>query len=368
MLKKTILILLLLASIVPFIFAGGQGEQKPATLTKFTFITPRGTVEVMDDYNLWVALDMGYFKQMGLDVTIEPGPFDAFACTKFVDQKQADVGYPSPGVLTASVDTGMDVTMVYEMMVEQVFDFAVQKDSPIQSIKDFAGKTMSVGDPGWQVIIDPILVEAGVDPKSITYVGAGNQWGQAVAQGKADIALTWKGLRAQWDAQGLGLRYFLGETFSKMPANGYCARKSDLKDPVKRDLLVKFLRGTSMGIHFARSNPRAAAQIVYSRFAAIREQMKPDLALLSMQQLHWGYTGGQRVGQGYGWFEMNGWKTYLDIIAKLGQTKKVLPLADVATNELIKEANTFDHAKVEKDAKAFKLNDTWKDVPVSGNW
>ena len=123
-----------------------------------------------------------------------------------------------------------------------------------------------------------------------------------------------------------------------------------------------------MGIHFARTNPRAAAQIVYDRFPAIREQMKPQLALESMQQLHWGYTGGARMGTGYGWFNLNGWKTYLDIISKLGQTKKLLPLENAATNDLIKEANDFDHARVESDAKNFKLNDMWKDVPVTGSW
>ena len=136
-------------------------------------------------------------KDQGLDVVMEPGPMDSFACTKFVDQKKADVGYPSPGILTASVDTGIDVVLVYEMMLDQVFDFAVQKDSPIKSVKDLAGKTFSVGDGGWQVIIDPILIEAGVDPKSVKYVAVGALWGQAVSEGKADVALTWKGLRAQ---------------------------------------------------------------------------------------------------------------------------------------------------------------------------
>ncbi len=368
MYKITIVGVLLVLLTASLLFAAGGQEKKPVELTKMTFITPRGTVEVMDDYNLWVAIELGYFEAMGLDVTMEPGPLDAFACTKFVDQKQADVGYPSPGILSASVDTGMDVIMVYEMMVEQVFDFAVRKDSDIKSVKDFPGHTMSLGDAGWQVIVDPILVEVGIDPASIEYVAVGAQWGQAVALGKADIALTWKGLRAQWDAQGLNLKYFLGEEFSKMPANGYAARKSDLADPAKRDLLEKFLRGTSMGIHFARHNPRAAAQIVYDQFAAIREQMEPDLALKSMQQLHWGYTGGDRKGDGYGWFDLNAWETYLDIIAELGQTKKRLPLDQVATNDLIAAANDFNHAKVERDAKNFKLNDTWKNVKVEGNW
>ncbi len=366
--KRSFLIFLLVVLAAAALFASGKKEEAAQELVTMTFITPRGTVEVMDDYNLWVAIELGYFKELGLNVVMEPGPLDAFACTKFVDQKQADVGYPSPGILTASVDTGMDVIMVYEMMIDQVFDFAVRQDSPIQGLKDFEGKTISLADQGWQVIVDPLLVEAGVDPKSVQYVAVGAQWGQAVSLGKADVALTWKGLRAQWDAQGLNLRYILGESFSKMPANGYCARQSDLKDPAKRELLVKFLRGTSMGIHFARHNPRAAAQIVYDKFAAIREQMEPDLALKSMQQLHWGYTGGERRGQGYGWFELDGWNTYLDIIAKLGQTKSRLPLEEVATNDLIKEANDFDRARVERDARNFKLNDTWKDVQVTGDW
>jgi len=189
-----------------------------------------------------------------------------------------------------------------------------------------------------------------------------------VAQGKADIALTWLGLAPQWGSVGMDLRYFYGETFSKMPANGYCARKSDLKDPAKKALIAKFLKATSMGIYFARINPRAAAQITYSKFPAVREQMKPDLAIKSMQELHWGYTGGARKGAGFGWFDTKGWSTYLDIISTLGQTKRHLALAETVTNELIKEANNFYHAKVERDAKNFKLNDEWKDVPVTGNW
>jgi NitT/TauT family transport system substrate-binding protein len=366
--RRVVVVLALMMILVAAAAFAGGAKEAPKEMVKMTWISPRGTLAVMDDYNMWVPIQLGYFKEMGLDVDMEPGPMDSFAATKFVDQGKADVGYPSPGILTSSVDSGMNVIMVYEMMMGQVFDFAVKKDSPIKSLADFPGHTMSIGDAGWQVIVDPILVEAGIDPKSITYVTAGAQWGQAVSLGKADIALTWEGLRAQWEAQGLDLRYFIGQDFSKMPANGYCARKTDLKDPTKRDHLVKLLRGASMGIYFAHINPRAAAQITYDRFPELRQQMTPDLALKSMQQLHWGYMQGELKGQGFGWFNLDSWKTYLGIIYKLGQTKKDLTVGEVATNELIKEANNFDKARVEKDAKAFKLNDTWKNVQVTGDW
>ena len=191
MLRKMLFALTLVLLSAFMAFAGGQGESK--ALTKMTYITPRGTLEVMDDYFLWVAIDQGYFKELGLNIDMEPGPVDAFACTKFVDQKKGDVGEPSPGVLTASVEQGMDVIMVYEMMLGNVFDFAVRKDSPIKSVQDLAGKTIALGAIGFEVISDPLLVEAGVDPKTVKYVAIGEQVGQAVAEGKVDAALSWEG-------------------------------------------------------------------------------------------------------------------------------------------------------------------------------
>lgn len=218
-------------------------KEAEVELAPMTFITPRGTLEVMDDYNLWVPIHMGYFKDLGLDVTMEPGPGDAFACTKFVDQNQADVGYPSPGILTSSIDTGMSVILAYEMMIGSVWHIAVREDSPMKSPKELAGKTISIGWAGWQVIMDPLLVELGIDPASVEYVVAGQQWGQMVDQGKADAALCWLALDVQWNAVGLRLKYFRGTDFSIMPSNGYAVRKSDLTNPAKRDTLVKFSKG-----------------------------------------------------------------------------------------------------------------------------
>jgi len=346
----------------------GAGEKKKAKgeLDKVTWISPRGTLEVMDDYNLWVPIEMGYFEELGLDVTLEPGPMDAFACTKFVDQNQADLGYPSPGILTASVDQGMNVIMAYEMMIGSVWKFAVRPDSDIKSPKELAGKTIALGDMGWKVIVDPLLVELGIDPNSVNYVAAGQQWGQMVAQGKADAALAWLALDVQWEAAGIKLKYFEGSDFSVMPSNGYCVRKTDLDDPKKRDVLVRFLKGTSMGLHFGRFNPQAAAQIVYERFPAVREQMTPEVALESMRQLAYAYVEGERRGLGYGAFVPSGWQKYLDIIYQLGQTKRHLTLEETITDELVEEANDFDRKRVEKDAKSFKLNDTWKNVKPKG--
>jgi NitT/TauT family transport system substrate-binding protein len=328
------------------------------------WISPRGTLDVMDDYDLWVPIKMGYFKELGINAQLIAGPIgDALACTKFVAQHQADMGYPSPGVLTASIDGGIPVKSIWDMAPGQVFDFALPTSSTIKSVKQLAGKKIALGSAGWSTIADPILVEAGVNPKSVTYVNAGNQWAQAAESGQADAALSWEGLRAQWQGQGFKLKYLIGTTFSHQPSNVYSVRVDDLSDPAKVDLYTRFLQGVVMGLEFARANPRAAAMITYELRPKLQKTLKPQAAYDSFLQLAGMYAFSKRQGKPWGWNDPKGWSSYLAIVHKLGQTKKALKFADVATNSIGVAANKkADVARARKDAKAFKLDATWQAV------
>ena len=61
-------------------------------------------IEVLDDYPYWVGKKYGYFGD--IETTLEPGPSDATATVKLVDQNQADIGYPSPGVFSLGAGAG----------------------------------------------------------------------------------------------------------------------------------------------------------------------------------------------------------------------------------------------------------------------
>jgi NitT/TauT family transport system substrate-binding protein len=328
------------------------------------WISPRGTLDVMDDFNLWVPSKMGYFNKLGINAKLIAGPIgDALATTKFVAQNQADMGYPSPGVLTASIDSGIAVKSIWDMISGQVFDFALPQSSSISSVKDLTGKKIALGSAGWSTIVDPILVEAGVDPKSVTYVNAGNQWAQTVESGQADAGLAWEGLRAQWAGQGLKLKYLIGTKFSKQPSNVYSVRASDLSDKAKVDLYTRFLQGMIMGLEFAKANPRAAAQITYSARPALQKSLKPQAAYDSFLELATAYGSSHRQGKGWGWNFPGGWANYLKIVHDLGQTKKLLAPSDVYTNALVTTANKkADKKTAIADAKKFKLSATWQKV------
>ncbi len=325
------------------------------------WISPRGTLDVMDDYNVRVPIAMGYYKQLGIKAQLNAG--SGSGEMQLVAAHKVDMGYPSPGVLSSAIDAGVPVIGIWEQYPAQVFDFVLPGDSKITSPSQLAGKKIAVLTIGWKAIIDPILADAGVDPKSVKYVELGTQWVQAVARGQADAGLAWEGLRAQLDGEaahfgaGFSIKFLIGAQFSHDPSNVYAVRKADMSDAKKRDIYTRFLAGVVMGFEFARANPKAAAEITYGQLPALQSIISPQVALESMAQLASGYSLQKRNGGLWGSFNVNAWNSYLATIAKLGQVKKQYSFHDVIDTSLIAAANKHANvARARRDARAFKLD------------
>ena len=327
------------------------------------WVSPRGTIEVLDDYPYWVAKKYGYFGD--IQTTLEPGPSDATACVKLVDQKQADMGYPSPGVFSLGLEQGIPIVSVFHMGGSDVFDFAFRKGEKAKSVKDLEGKTILLGSAGWQAICDPMLYAAGVDVKTIKYVEAGwPTWGTALKAGKGDAALCWEGLRAQWKGQGLDFDYILGKDYSKLPANSFVIRKADFEDPAKKPLYARYLQGWAAGLEFGKQNPRAATAIVMMQFPGLASQMNPTVATESMMQLANVFGGRMDERKKWGYHLPSSWELFFATAQKIGQISHPIKFEDVCKNDLIDEANAFDKAKVQADAQGFALSPDYQAVDV----
>ena len=344
---------------------GGFGGPRRAFAAAETirWVSPRGTIEVLDDYPYWVAKKFGYFGDIA--TTLEGGPSDATACVKLVDQKQADVGFPSPGVFSLGLEQGIPIVSVFEMGGADVFDFAFRKGEKPKSVKDLEGKTVLLGSAGWQAIADPMLDAAGVDIKKVKYVEAGwPAWGTALKAGQGDSALSWEGLRAQWKGQGLDFDYLLGRDFSKLPANSFVIRKADFDDPAKQKVYARYLQGWAAGLEFGRQNPRAATVIVMTQFPGLASQMTPAVATESQMQLANFFAGRWDERKKWGYHIIPSWQLFFDTGRKIGQITKDFKTEDVVKNDLVDEANAFDAAKVKADAEGFALPAEYQAVDV----
>lgn len=329
----------------------------------FTWISPRGTLEVLDDYGFWVGKKMGYFGDLNVDM--QPGPSDGTATVKFVDVGQADMGFPSPGVFSFGLSEGMNLKSVFHMGARDTFSLAFRKGEGPADIKGIEGKTILLGSAAWQPIVDPMLAAQGVDISTITYIEAGwPTWGTALAGGQGDAALAWEGLRAEWIATGLEFEYWLGVQNSPLPANTFVIRAADLEDADKRAFLEQYLRGWAMGMEFAEHNPRAAVQAVFDQFPTLGSNVGPALGTTSILQQMNVFRGDWENRQGWGWHDMASWQTFFDLSAEIGQNATPLQAADVCSNDLIPGANTFDVEQVKADAAAAVLSEEMAAVDV----
>jgi NitT/TauT family transport system substrate-binding protein len=318
------------------------------------WVSPRGTIDVLDDYAYHVAIKMGYFGD--IKTTLEPGPIEATSGTKAVDTGQADVAYPSPGVYSLMIEQGSPLISVFQLGAYDVFDFAFQKGQAPASVKDLEGKTLALGSAGWQSIVDPEIAQAGGDPTAVEYVDAGPQWGQILAQGQADSALSWAGLRAQWAAIGLDFDYIIGKDWSKFPANSYVIRRSDFEDASLADIYGRYFRGWAQGLEFGYHNPVAATQITFEALPALNEVFEDkQIAVESMWQLAEVFRGDWAEREGWGWHSEEAWDLFLKTAFDIGQLSEDLSAADVLSNDWVAAANDFDHDAVKEAALAYEL-------------
>jgi len=335
---------------------------------KVVWVSPRGTLEVLDDYPYWIAKKMGYFGD--IETELLPAIMEATSSSKAVADKQADMSYVSPGVFSLGVEAGIDLVSVWQMGAYDVFDIAVPKGmgAEVKTLKDLEGKTVVLGDIGWSSIVDPMIAQAGGDPAKVKYNASGPTWAQALKAGQADAALSWEGLRAQWKAGGLDFDYILGKDWSKFPANSFQIRRADFEDTALKDLYTRYLRGWAMGMEFGYLNPRAATQITMdepSLTKALNDTFKDKaVAVESMWQLATVYRGDWSTRQGWGWHDMTSWGTFLSTIREIGQLTKEIKPEQIVSNDFVTAANDFDKNKVKTDAMAYKLSPEIEAVPV----
>ncbi len=343
-------------AVVVTTLGGASLLSKPANAAEtFTWISPRGTLEVLDDYPYWVGKELGYFGD--LDTKMEPGPSDGTATVKFVAVGQADMGFPSPGVFSFALENDMDLISVFNMGAVDVFDFAFRPGEGVTDLKELEGKTVLLGSAAWSAITDPMFAAAGVDPKKINYVEGGwPQWGTLLASGQGDAALAWEGLRADWEGKGLDLEYWLGVDHSNFPANVFVVRRADVEDPERHKFLEAYLRGWAMGLEFGHNNPRAATEIVFKQFPIVKENLGLELGTESMMQLANVFRGDMSKREGWGWHDLERWNLFFKTISEIGQITKPVDIDKAITNEFIGPANDFDKAKVKADADGYSLS------------
>lgn len=331
---RTMHLTLVLAAVAALLLAacgGGNGEGDPTTAErdKVTFMAgfkPQANLPFVGAY---VAKELGYFAEQGLDVDIQhvntPGENFAFVATGRVQFTTADA---ATILERRSADPPLPLVAVALIGQRGQQGFAVLADSGIETPRDWEGKT--AGYKGTKPTADylAILSAEGVNGSSIEEVRIGFE-PQVLTEGLVDIfpvflsnePNTLRGLgyelklfeAADYGAPTLGLTYVTTEEFAA-------------ENP---EIVQRFLKAVLHGIEYANENRADAVDIVMG-FAP---QENPDHQLFMLEtELAAAFTGEAETN-GVGWQTAEQWRALHDYLVEFEAIDSALEDPTAAFND-----------------------------------
>lgn len=211
----------------------------------------------------YYALNKGYYKDEGIDLTINPGGPNILA--ENMVASGADTFGLSGGSdsVFASVDKGLPIVSVGVSHQVTPFAFVVKADSPIKTLQDFQGKKVTTWFTGANYVLLGMLAKAGIDSGKV------NMQPQQVTMtpfinGDVDVA-TATVYNEMWvvnDRLGAkNVRLFRAEDYGvTFPRDTLIVSRETARN--KPELVKGFLRASIKGWREAMANPKEAVDMV----------------------------------------------------------------------------------------------------------
>ena len=217
----------------------------------------------------YVALDMGFYEEEGLNVTIKPGGPD-IAPTQVIAGGGADVVIDWMPSALAAREKGLALVNIAQPFKSSGMMLTCRKDTGIASPADFKGKILGVwffgneypflswmatlgiptsgGADGVEVLkqgfnVDPILNGQAACVSTMTY----NEYWQVIDAGLTPEEL----VTFKYEDQGVATL-----------EDGLYVLEENLEDSAFVDRMVRFVRASMKGWKYAEANPDEAAMIV----------------------------------------------------------------------------------------------------------
>lgn len=279
---------------------------------------------------MYVALDQGYYKEDGMDVSIVEPTEGATATLIAVGKGDFGISYQEDVTIARTSADSLPVKAVAALIQHNTSGFVTYGDKDIHSPKDFEGKTYAGwGGPGEEAVLKAVMAKDGGDFSKLDMVISDGSGFEALKD-KVDVMWFFEG----WDNIKCRLNDF--------PINYMELRQLDKRldyyTPViiasedtlknKPEMTKKFLEATAKGYRYAIEHPKESAEILH--------KYAPDysLEMLTMSQE---YLAGKYMEDTKRWGEMKDsvWDNYTDFLVEYGVIEEDILADQCYTNEFL---------------------------------
>ena len=211
---------------------------------------------------LFVAQQLGWFRDAGLDVQILP--YNSTSPDTLVGSGAAEFGVSFQNSFTFSKAAGADIVSVLAVLQHWGSEVAVRADrADITSPKDLDGKTYGgFGDPGEVPKMSAVIKDAGGRGQFNTVV-LGTSAYEALYAGQVDFTepfVAWEGIEAQ--LRGEPLKTFAYTDYGFPDAYGVLLEGNGTWLAAHPDVAARFVQAAQRGYQYAADDPAAAGKLL----------------------------------------------------------------------------------------------------------
>lgn len=284
----------------------------------------------------FAAIHNGYFEEEGIEAEFLTGGPNAIGTDIAIATGQADTSDTDvPGTIRARAGK-MPIKAFAAIMQRAPGAIMSLAESPLRSVQDFPGKTIALPS-GLQPQVTSLMVAAGLDPASVTFVPVGTDPGM-LAAGQVDGYYGWatnQGVMLMTRGVDIHIAYMndLG-----IPGYAGVITATDETIAERSDMLARWLRAEIKGWQWHLENPDEMAELMVSTYG----QRGLDLEAQKVEsRLMADFVPiGGAAENGLLWVEPEVFQQGIDFeVATGGIPEGAVTVGDVVTQDLIAAAH-----------------------------
>jgi NitT/TauT family transport system substrate-binding protein len=236
----------------------------------------------------YVAKAKGYYKDAGLDVTINPGGPD-IAPEQVIAGGGADVNVDWMPSALASREKGVPLVNISQPFKRSGLELTCRKDTGIRKPADLRGKTIGVWFYGNEYPFLSWMSKLGIptdgSPKGVKMLKQGFNVDPLIQKQAACISTMtyneyWQVIDAGYKPSQLVVFKYENEGVATLE-DGLYAMEPKLKDPAFVAKMAKFVKASMKGWDYARKHETEAAKIVLAADTTGAQTLKHQLQMMS---------------------------------------------------------------------------------------
>lgn len=280
----------------------------------------------------YLALDRGYYKDVGIDLTINPGGPNLL--TENLVATGADTFGVSGGTesVMAAREKGLPIVAVGVGHQITPFVFVTRKDGPVKTIKDFAGKKVTSWFTGAHLVLQAMLAANGVPPATVNITPQQVSFTPFI-NGDVDVVTATRYTDVLLVKKRLGadnLKIFDPEDFGiSIPRDTVIVSEATAKADPK--LVENFMRASIKGWQEARKNPDVAVDAVMKVAPTLDRQQESETLVEILKLM----SAGPAAQHGLLWVDRGILQKTHDFLLQYGAIKKPIDLAAAFDNHFL---------------------------------